>query len=169
MARATGCCGISPKPVVAEIKPHNGAPTLFIDDRPDTGLMLYHNNVERGHDEIADFTSLPVGTVKSRLYYAIRRIARDLGEADLSDPARARLVAERLDIPLKDSYGLGKLQVEMAQLKYMLPLLTAKDDALSRLTGGIVSTARWLLRCGRALAVLRGCRRRAGGRCRRRR
>lgn len=33
----------------------HGAPTLFINDQPDTGLMLYHNNVERGHDEIADF------------------------------------------------------------------------------------------------------------------
>ena len=31
----------------------------------------------------------------------------------------------------------GKLQIEMAQLKYMLPRLTKKDDALSRLTGGI--------------------------------
>ena len=31
----------------------------------------------------------------------------------------------------------GKLQVEMAQLKYMLPRLSTRDDALSRLTGGI--------------------------------
>ena len=31
----------------------------------------------------------------------------------------------------------GKLQVEMAQLKYLLPRLGVKDDALSRLTGGI--------------------------------
>jgi GTP-binding protein HflX len=31
----------------------------------------------------------------------------------------------------------GKLQVEMAQLKYLLPRLAGKDDALSRLTGGI--------------------------------
>ena len=37
------------------VRLHHGAPTLFIDGRPDTGLMLYHNNVERGHDEIADF------------------------------------------------------------------------------------------------------------------
>lgn len=33
----------------------------------------------------------------------------------------------------------GKIQVEMAQLKYMLPRLVVKDDALSRLTGGIGS------------------------------
>lgn len=31
----------------------------------------------------------------------------------------------------------GKIQVEMAQLKYLLPRLVQKDDALSRLTGGI--------------------------------
>jgi len=31
----------------------------------------------------------------------------------------------------------GKIQVEMAQLKYLLPRLVKKDDALSRLTGGI--------------------------------
>jgi GTP-binding protein HflX len=31
----------------------------------------------------------------------------------------------------------GKIQVEMAQLKYLLPRLVLKDDALSRLTGGI--------------------------------
>jgi GTP-binding protein HflX len=31
----------------------------------------------------------------------------------------------------------GKLQVELAQLKYTLPRLGLKDDALSRLTGGI--------------------------------
>lgn len=31
----------------------------------------------------------------------------------------------------------GKLQVEMAQLKYLLPRLVTRDDALSRLTGGI--------------------------------
>jgi len=31
----------------------------------------------------------------------------------------------------------GKIQVEMAQLKYLLPRLVVRDDALSRLTGGI--------------------------------
>jgi GTP-binding protein HflX len=31
----------------------------------------------------------------------------------------------------------GKIQVEMAQLQYLLPRLGVKDDALSRLTGGI--------------------------------
>lgn len=33
--------------------------------------------------------------------------------------------------------GEGKIRVELAQLKYILPYLSGKDDALSRLTGGI--------------------------------
>ena len=31
----------------------------------------------------------------------------------------------------------GKIQVELAQLRYLLPLLSAKHTAMSRLTGGI--------------------------------
>ncbi|MBK1706827.1 lysine--tRNA ligase [Halochromatium glycolicum] len=37
----------------------------------------------------------------------------ELSAADLDDLERARTVAERLDIHLKDSYGLGKIQVEI--------------------------------------------------------
>ncbi len=37
----------------------------------------------------------------------------ELSEADLDDPERARALARRLEIPLKDSYGLGKVQIEI--------------------------------------------------------
>jgi len=37
----------------------------------------------------------------------------DLIEAQLDDLEQARAVAERLEIPLKDSYGLGKVQIEI--------------------------------------------------------
>lgn len=37
----------------------------------------------------------------------------DLTEAELDDPDRARAVAERLSIPLRDGYGLGKVQIEI--------------------------------------------------------
>ena len=36
----------------------------------------------------------------------------------------------------------GKLQVELAQMRYLLPRLGQRDDALSRLTGGIGGGAR---------------------------
>ncbi|MES9870257.1 MAG: lysine--tRNA ligase [Sedimenticola sp.] len=37
----------------------------------------------------------------------------DISEAELDDLELARAVAERLEIPLKDSYGLGKVQIEI--------------------------------------------------------
>jgi GTP-binding protein HflX len=65
-------------------------------------------------------------------------------------PAQASSIAAVTDLKVIDRTQLildifaqraesrdGKLQVELAQLKYMLPRLGLKDDALSRLTGGI--------------------------------
>jgi GTP-binding protein HflX len=65
-------------------------------------------------------------------------------------PAQASGLSTRTDLRVIDRTQLildifaqraetrdGKLQVELAQLKYRLPRLGQKDDALSRLTGGI--------------------------------
>ncbi|MCA9594117.1 MAG: GTPase HflX [Myxococcales bacterium] len=65
-------------------------------------------------------------------------------------PAQASGIARHTDLKVIDRAQLildifaqraetrdGKLQVELAQLKYALPFLAQKDDALSRLTGGI--------------------------------
>ncbi len=37
----------------------------------------------------------------------------DISEAELDDSEKARAIAERLGIPLKDNYGLGKVQIEI--------------------------------------------------------
>jgi GTP-binding protein HflX len=65
-------------------------------------------------------------------------------------PSQARNLAERLDLRVIDRTQLildifaqhastrdGKLQVELAQLKYVLPRLAQRDTSLSRLAGGI--------------------------------
>src|SRR6202012_5158250 len=65
-------------------------------------------------------------------------------------PAQASAIAKQTDLKVVDRSQLildifaqraesrdGKLQVELAQLKYAMPRLTQKDDSLSRLTGGI--------------------------------
>ncbi len=70
-------------------------------------------------------------------------------DQDLS-PAQASGIAAHTDLHVIDRTQLildifaqraetrdGKLQVELAQLKYRLPRLSQKDDSLSRLTGGI--------------------------------
>ncbi len=70
-------------------------------------------------------------------------------DRDLS-PAQATAIAQMTDLKVLDRTQLildifaqraesrdGKLQVELAQMRYLLPRLGQKDDALSRLTGGI--------------------------------
>jgi GTP-binding protein HflX len=65
-------------------------------------------------------------------------------------PAQASSIARHTDLHVVDRTQLildifaqraesrdGKLQVELAQLKYAMPRLSQKDDSLSRLTGGI--------------------------------
>ena len=65
-------------------------------------------------------------------------------------PAQARHIAEVTNLKVLDRTQLildifaqraqsadGKLQVELAQLKYLLPRLAQSDDSLSRLAGGI--------------------------------
>jgi len=66
------------------------------------------------------------------------------------NPAQIRNITDRIEIKVIDRTQLildifaqraqtreGKLQVELAQLNYLLPRLAAKNTAMSRLTGGI--------------------------------
>jgi GTPase len=70
-------------------------------------------------------------------------------DRDLS-PSQSRHIAEETSLKVLDRTQLildifaqraqsadGKLQVELAQLKYLLPRLSQSDDSLSRLAGGI--------------------------------
>jgi len=70
-------------------------------------------------------------------------------DADLN-PSQVRSITDVTELKVIDRTQLildifaqrarsreGQLQVEMAQLKYLLPRLAGRDDALSRLTGGI--------------------------------
>ncbi len=65
-------------------------------------------------------------------------------------PAQTKLITDMTELKIIDRTQLildifaqrahsrvGKVQVELAQLKYQLPRLGARDDALSRITGGI--------------------------------
>ena len=66
------------------------------------------------------------------------------------NPSQIRSITDRIELKVIDRTQLildifaqrartreGKLQVELAQLKYLLPRLVAKNTAMSRLTGGI--------------------------------
>jgi GTP-binding protein HflX len=83
----------------------------------------------------------------------VRAIELDVGvlvfDRELT-PAQASAIAKHTDLKVIDRTQLildifaqraesrdGKLQVELAQLKYAMPRLAQKDESLSRLTGGI--------------------------------
>ncbi len=66
------------------------------------------------------------------------------------NPSQIKSIADRIELKVIDRTQLildifaqraqsreGKLQVELAQLRYLLPRLVAKNTAMSRLTGGI--------------------------------
>lgn len=66
------------------------------------------------------------------------------------DPSQIRVITDQIELKIIDRTQLildifaqraqtreGKLQVELAQLKYLLPRLILKNTAMSRLTGGI--------------------------------
>jgi GTP-binding protein HflX len=66
------------------------------------------------------------------------------------NPSQSRSISKQIDLKVIDrtqlildifaqraQSGEGKLQVELAQLRYLLPRLTTKNTAMSRLTGGI--------------------------------
>jgi GTP-binding protein HflX len=90
------------------------------------------------------------GKLEDTVVEALQRDADVLiFDRDLT-PAQANAVAKMTDLKVIDRTQLildifaqraesadGKLQVELAQTRYLLPRLGTRDDALSRLTGGI--------------------------------
>ena len=97
-------------------------------------------------------TVLGPGRLSEVLLTALRRGASVLVFDQELSPSQAHNLALRTDSGLKvidrtqlilDIFARraatreGKLQVEMAQLRYLMPRLGSRDDGLSRLTGGI--------------------------------
>ena len=90
------------------------------------------------------------GKIEDLVIHALQ-VGADLIVFDRSlTPAQMRSIGAATDLKILDRTQLildifarraqsreGKLQVELAQLRYMLPRLTEMDTALSRLTGGI--------------------------------
>ena len=90
------------------------------------------------------------GKLETIVLRAIELDAETLIFDNILSPAQVSGIAGHTDLKVIDRTQLildifaqraesrdGKLQVELAQLRYALPRLDAKDDALSRLTGGI--------------------------------
>ncbi len=90
------------------------------------------------------------GRLADVLMHSMQTGAEALVFAQELTPAQVRSLAEFTDLKILDRTQVildifaqrarsrvGKLQVELAQLRYMIPRLSAKHTAMSRLTGGI--------------------------------
>lgn len=90
------------------------------------------------------------GRLADVLMHSMQTGAEALVFAQELTPAQVRSLADFTDLKILDRTQVildifaqrarsrvGKLQVELAQLRYMLPRLSAKHTAMSRLTGGI--------------------------------
>jgi GTP-binding protein HflX len=105
---------------------------LQVRDRPDPRYVMGRGKLEdvsvRAMHVDADLLILDCNLGANQ--------ARAIGEVtDLKVIDRTQLI---LDIFAQRAHSRdGKLKVELAQLKYLLPRLGARDDSLSRLTGGI--------------------------------
>jgi len=90
------------------------------------------------------------GKLKSLVITALQKGATLLVFDQELNPSQIRSITDRIDLKVIDRTQLildifaqraqtreGKLQVELAQLKYLLPRLITKNTAMSRLTGGI--------------------------------
>ena len=91
-----------------------------------------------------------VGKLQEIVIIALQHAATMIIFDQELNPSQTRSLTEKIDLKVIDRTQLildifaqraqtreGKLQVELAQLKYLLPHLVTKNKAMSRLTGGI--------------------------------
>jgi GTP-binding protein HflX len=90
------------------------------------------------------------GKLQDLAIFALQEAATMLIFDQELNPSQIRSITDRIDLKVIDRTQLildifaqrartrqGRLQVELAQLKYLLPRLVTKNTAMSRLTGGI--------------------------------
>jgi GTP-binding protein HflX len=91
-----------------------------------------------------------IGKIQELIILALQKGATLIVFDQELNPSQIRSITNKIDLKVIDRTQLildifsqraqtkeGKLQVELAQLKYLLPRLIAKNTAMSRLTGGI--------------------------------
>ncbi len=114
-----------------------------------SGIVVLDNILQRRH-ELDPKYLIGKGKLEEVVIRSMRLGANMIVfDKDLS-PAQVRLINEATDLKIIDRSQLildifaqqaatseGKIQVELAQLKYLLPRLTGKGTEMSRLMGGI--------------------------------
>ncbi len=73
---------IGPEPLTTEVRMLNGAPALFINGRPDSGLMFWHTKPDVGREEIERFAEQGVRLVSTG--FSASGCLREDGSCDFS-------------------------------------------------------------------------------------
>lgn len=133
---------------VSKIKARESMDELVELARSDDVVVL--DTVIQRRDRVNPRLILGKGKLSEIMLSALRLNANLLIFDQELNPSQIRSITDHTELRVIDRTQLildifarralsreGKLQIEMAQLKYMLPRLTMRDDALSRLTGGI--------------------------------
>jgi len=113
------------------------------------GLEVVGTSIQR-RDKVDTHFVVGKGKLKEIVIDALHKGAELIVFDTELGPAQVKAIADFTELKVIDRTQLildifaqrassreGKIQVELAQLKYALPKLAEKDDALSRLTGGI--------------------------------
>jgi len=114
-----------------------------------SGLHIVGTMLQQRHQPDPRFL-MGVGKLQELTILALQKgITLIVFDQDLN-PAQIRSITDQVELKVIDRTQLildifaqraqtreGKLQVELAQLKYLLPRLVTKNTAMSRLTGGI--------------------------------
>ncbi|MEW6218998.1 MAG: GTPase HflX [Thermodesulfobacteriota bacterium] len=113
------------------------------------GVQVLDTVIQR-RDRINPKWIMGRGKLAEIMLLALQRNANLLVFDQELNPSQIRSITDHTELRVIDRTQLildifarrarsreGKLQIEMAQLKYLLPRLVTRDDALSRLSGGI--------------------------------
>jgi GTP-binding protein HflX len=114
-----------------------------------SGIEVIGNFIQQRKQQKSRFLIGP-GKLQELAIGALQRAATLIIFDQELDPSQIRAITDQIELKVIDRTQLildifaqraqtreGKLQVELAQLKYLLPRLVLKNTAMSRLTGGI--------------------------------
>ena len=79
------------------------------------GTTVLVNTVKDENGEVKDSWKYDLGKpfIRMSVFDSILHFNKDIHAEALADEHAARQIAERMDIPVKDSWGLGKVQIEI--------------------------------------------------------
>lgn len=136
--------------VSPENKPKSRAALTELRELARSGGIEVAGTVVQHRSKVDSRLLIGPGKLQDLAIFALQEAATMIIFDQELNPSQIRSITDRIDLKVIDRTQLildifaqrartrqGRLQVELAQLKYLLPRLVTKNTAMSRLTGGI--------------------------------